>query len=66
NNKYDSPNIELSYNQLKLLTSNDLFKQFCDEIDLNNLINKIGIRSFINKLSTFNNIQQIKDLFIFQ
>ncbi|CAF4879149.1 unnamed protein product, partial [Rotaria magnacalcarata] len=40
NNKYDSPNIELSYNQLKLLTSNDLFKQFCDEIDLNNLINK--------------------------
>ncbi|CAF3754942.1 unnamed protein product [Rotaria socialis] len=66
NNKYDSPNIELSYNQLKFLTSNDLFKQFCNEVDLNNLINKIGIRSFINKLSTFNNIQQIKDLFIFQ
>ncbi|CAF1214011.1 unnamed protein product [Rotaria sordida] len=63
NNLYHAPNFQLTYDQLQCLTSNSLFKQFCNEIDLHSVINRIGIRQFLNKLSTSTNIQQIKQLF---
>ncbi|CAF3124375.1 unnamed protein product [Rotaria sp. Silwood2] len=63
NNPYHPPNFQLTYDQLQCLVSNSLFKQFCNEIDLNHVINHIGIRQFLNKLSTSTNIQQIKQLF---
>ncbi|CAF4750008.1 unnamed protein product [Rotaria sp. Silwood1] len=63
NNPYHPPNFQLTYDQLQYLISNSLFKQLCDEIDLNHVSNYIGIRQFLNKLSTSTNIQQIKQLF---
>jgi len=63
NNSYHPPNFQLTYDQLKSLTSNSLFIQFCNEIDQNEIINHMGIRQFINKLTICNDIQQIRQVF---
>jgi hypothetical protein len=62
-NLYHPPNFQLTYDQLQYLTSNSLFIQFCDEIDPNQVINPMGIRQFLNKLSTCTDLQQMKQYF---
>ncbi len=59
-NLYHPPDFQLTYDQLQTLTSNSLFIRFCNEIDLNQVLNPIGIRQFLNKLSTCTDSQQIK------
>ncbi|CAF3751097.1 unnamed protein product [Adineta steineri] len=61
NNLYQPPNFQLTYDQLHCLTSNILFIQLCSEIDINEILNPIGIRQFLNKLSTCTNIEQLTE-----
>ena len=63
NNLHYPPNFQLTYDQLQCLTSNDLFIQFCNQIDPNQINSHIGIRQFLNKLSTYTDTQQIKQWF---
>lgn len=57
---YQSPAFQLTYDQLQYLTSNSLFIQLCNEIDLNHINGSMGIRQFLNKLSTCQNINEMK------
>jgi len=63
NHLYHPPQFQLTYDQLQCLTSNSLFIQFCNEINLNQPMNHIGIRQFLNKLSTWTDIHQIQECF---
>ncbi len=63
NHLYHPPQFQLTYDQLQCLTSNSLFIQFCNEINLNQVMNHIGIRQFLNKLSTWTDIHQIQECF---
>ncbi|CAF0894867.1 unnamed protein product [Adineta ricciae] len=60
NSMYQSPAFQLTYDQLQYLTSNSLFIQLCNEIDLNQINGSMGIRQFLNKLSTCQNVDEMK------
>jgi len=59
NSVYQQPNFQLTYAQLKTLTANCLFIQFCNEIALNQLKISITIRQLLKILPNCKDLNEI-------